>query len=121
MQKLIIQSPPGDKFPPVHCIACGRREDPASGSYCAHLQFVFLRGFDDFDHVGPAFEASARQLRAKLAAQPPGRAQHLEDLLAALPDSASQFIVEQHVPETTSGAGTFTVLYGFDLSQHAAD
>lgn len=121
MQKLIIQSQPGDQFPPVHCVACGRREDPASGSYCPHLQFVFLRGYDDFDHVGPTFEASARQLRAKLAARNPGRVQRLEDLLAALPDSASQFILEQHVPEVTSGHGTFTVLYGFDLADHAAD
>lgn len=112
MQQLSIEISDKGTYQPLHCFKCGEMQDPEFSSYCSHVTFVYLPGYD-FEYVHPDIENAIANILKQVEENDHLR---VEDLLLDLPTTATSFIVEIKSSGMNCGPGSFRVLYGFDLS-----
>jgi hypothetical protein len=87
-------------------------QDPELSSYCPHVTFVYLPDYD-FEYVHPDFENMVADVQRLAEESDESR---VEDLLLALPQSDTSFIIEVRSAGMNCGLSSFRVFYGFDLS-----
>ena len=119
MQILEIDWGLGGEAQKIFCPICGALEDPENADYCAHVNFVYLPGYDAFEYVAASFSTTIDKLRSAYALQGDDDATSVSGLLENLPSTGTNFILQLSSGGMACGPTTFAAIYGFDLANGA--
>ncbi len=124
VQVVKIDWPFNAEPPKLFCPVCGTHVDEEAGTYCEHVDYIFLPEVDDFHYVSTNFQPFVNEIQEVIEQAEEDSDDALASVhekLLQIDDHGTNLIMEVTTSGMACGPTSFTVLYGFDLYKEPLD